>query len=320
MLLDASDRKVLHALHLSARVPETLLAKRLRLSREVVHYRIRQLSTRGIIPLYRTWIDLGRLGYNIYKLYLKMSGDRARRSEFFEHIRSRDDVFWLGIADGAWDVGVTFFAKDKGEFFDRTNELFSRFSDIIIEKKIGLVVDIWVYPFKFLIGKEDEPRTLFGNVEENELDGTDRRVLAALMHNARAKSVDLANSAGVTVDILRSRMKRLEERGIIGWYAAAIDHTRLGMEFYKTFLYFDNLGKKEEAKLLEFCKSQPNIVHMVRLIGPWEIELEIMVENYAAYNKIMHELRAFFPNELRNIESAVMSEDYVFPARKTIFD
>lgn len=320
MLLDASDRKVLHALHMDARVPETTLAKRLRLSREVIHYRIRQLTARGIIPVYRTWIDLSKLGYHNYKLYLKMSGDQKRRGEFFDHIRSRDDVFWLGVADGAWDVGVTFFAKSKEDFFDKKNELFSRFCDIIIDKKTGLLVDIWVYPFKFLIGEEGEPRTLFGKVEKNEVDETDRRVLAALMHDARAKSVDLANASGTTVDIFRNRMKRLEEKGIIGWYAAAIDHTKLGMEFYKTFLYFDNLGKKEEGKLLEFCKTQPNIVHIVRLVGPWEIELEIMVENYAAYNKIMHELRALFPHELRNIESAVMSEDYVFPARKTIFD
>lgn len=319
MLLDASDRKVLHALHLDARVPETVLAKRLRLSREVVHYRIKQLCSRGIIPVFRTWIDLGRLGYQNYKLYLKMSGDQERRREFFGHIRSRDDVFWLGIADGAWDVGLTFFAKNRKEFFEKKNELFSRFSDIIIDKKAGLLVDICVYPFKFLAGPEDEPRTLFGVIEDNALDDTDRKVLAALMHNARAKSVDLANMAGVTVDVLRSRMKRLERKGVIGWYSAAIDHTKLGMEFYKAFLYFDRLGRKEEAKLLEFCKSQPNIVHFVRLIGPWEIELEMMVENYAAYNKIMHELRALFPSELRNIESAVMSEDYVFPARKTIF-
>ncbi|MCI0503705.1 Lrp/AsnC family transcriptional regulator [Candidatus Micrarchaeota archaeon] len=319
MLLDASDRKILHALHIDARVPETVLAKRLRLSRDVVHYRIRQLCARGIITVFRTWIDLGKVGYHNYKLYLKMSGDQARRSEFFDHIRSRDDVFWLGVADGAWDVGVTFFARDKKEFFDKKNELFSRFSDIIIEKKTGLLVDIWVYPFKFLIGGEGEPRTLFGDIEENELEVTDKKVLAAFMHDARGKSVTLARSAGVTVDVFRNRVKRLEDKGIIGWYAAAIDHTKLGMEFYKTFLYFDNLGKTEEAKLLEFCKSQPNIVHIVRLIGPWEIELEIMVENYAAYNKIMHELRALFPHELRNIESAVMSEDYVFPARKTVF-
>jgi DNA-binding Lrp family transcriptional regulator len=319
MLLDASDRKILHALHMDARIPETAMAKRLRLSRDVVHYRIRQLVARGIIPVYRTWIDIGRLGYHNYKLYLKVSGDQKRREEFFEHIRSREDVFWLGVADGAWDVGVTFFSKSKDDFFHKKNELFSRFSDIILEKKTGLLVDIWVYPLKFLVGGEAGPRTLFGNVQDNGIDRTDGKVLAALMHDARGRVVDLARSSGITPEVFRNRMKRLEEKGIIGWYGIAIDHTRLGLEFYKTFLYFDNLGPAEEKRLLEFCSSQANIIHIVRLIGPWEYELEILVENYAAYNKIMHRLRALFPHELRNIESAVMSEDYVFPAKKTVF-
>ncbi len=35
---------------------------------------------------------------------------------------------------------------------------------------------------------------------------------------------------------------------------------------------------------------------------------------------IIRPLRSLFPKELRNIESAIMSEDYVFPAKKTIFD
>lgn len=319
--LDAIDRKILLELDLNARIPETELARRIRKSREVVRYRVHQLSEQGIIKGYLTWINVAKLGYQGYKIYLKIAGDEKEQKEFFEHIRSRQDVFWLGVADGAWDVGLTFFAKSNEEFFKAKNELFARFSGIIFDKKTGILANVYTYPKKFLgAAAVKKPNLLFGNVVSNEIDDIDKRILGQLFHNSRIRLVDLANRTGVSLEVVRNRMKKLEQSGVIVRYAAVIDHTKLGMEFYKTFLYFDDLSEANEKKLLEFCEGHPNVIHVVRPISPWDVELEIMVENYAQYNGIMRQLRSLFPHELRNIESAIMSEDYVFPARKTMFD
>jgi hypothetical protein len=52
------------------------------------------------------------------------------------------------------------------------------------------------------------------------------------------------------------------------------------MEFYKAFLYFDSLLPDDEKRLYETCRRDPNVIYIVRQISPWDIELEIMVENY----------------------------------------
>ncbi|NYZ77171.1 Lrp/AsnC family transcriptional regulator [Candidatus Micrarchaeota archaeon] len=315
--LDKIDRRLLYELDWNARQAETELAKKIGRSRETVRYRIAQLEKNGVISGYTTWIDVARLGYNVYKIYLKIGGTEEEREEFFTAMKGRADLFWLGIADGAWDVGLTFFAKSNEDFFERKNEIFAKYSPIILQKFTGAMVEVYVYPKKFLYQAEEERIPFFGKVEDNRLDDVDRKILSELFRNSRVKLVELAAKAGVSVDIARGRMKSMKEKGIIVGYRAQVDYQKLGMEFYKSFLYFDSFSKEDERKLFEIAKQDQNILHLIKLISPWDIELEIMVENYQDYNKIIRHLKAEFPN-LRNVESATMSGDFVFPAKETI--
>ncbi len=315
--LDKIDMRLLYELDWNARQPETALAKKVGRSRETVSYRISQLEKRGIISGYATWINVSKLGYQGYKVYLKIGGDEKERKGFFDELRKHTDLFWMGIADGAWDVGLTFFAKDNGEFFRRKNEIFSKYNRIILQKFTGVAVAAYAYPKKVFYPEPKDHYHVFGRIEGNELDAIDRRIVSALFHDSRMKLVRLATEAGTTVDIARSRMRKLEDKGIIVSYKATIDYQKLGLEFYKAFLYFDSFPEEDEKKLFEMTKQDPNILNVVTLVGPWDIELEIMVEDYQRFNAIMRRLKAEFPS-LRNIETATMWGDYVFPAKGTI--
>jgi Lrp/AsnC family leucine-responsive transcriptional regulator len=315
--LDKIDMRLLYELDWNARQPETALARKIKRSRETVRYRIAQLEKRGIISGYPTWLNVSRLGYQAYKIYLKIGGSEKERAEFFDELKKRTDLFWLGVADGAWDVGLTFFSKDNREFFENKNEIFARYGRIILQKFTGVAVVAYAYPKKVFYPEPQDYHYMFGRMGENELDGTDRKILSALFQDSRTKLVRLAAAAGTSVDIARGRMRRLEEKGIIVSYKAGIDYQKLGLEFYKAFLYFDSFPEEDEKRLFEMAKQDPNILHVVTVIAPWDIELEIMVENYQQYNAIIRRLKAEFPS-LRNVESATMSGDYVFPAKGTI--
>jgi Lrp/AsnC family leucine-responsive transcriptional regulator len=316
--LDKIDSRLLYELDWDARQSEVELAKKINRSRETVRYRLKHLESKGIILGYVTWINVARMGYQAYKLYLKIGGTQEERKEFLDSMRKMSDLFWLGVADGAWDVGLTFYAKTHVEFFVRKSEIFSKYNRIIIQKFTGVMVEAYFFPKTFLHAKPKNYRSLFGNVKHNKLDQTDNKIISELFRNSRQKTVELASKTGVSGDVVRSRIKKLEENGIIVSYKAVIDYDKLGMEFYKSFLYFHSFSKSDEKKLFEIAKQDPNILHIVKLISPWDIELEIMAESYQKYNAIIRRLKSEFPN-LRNVESAVLSEDSVFPARKTVF-
>lgn len=55
-----------------------------------------------------------------------------------------------------------------------------------------------------------------------ELDETDRKLIAALRHNARAALSDLALELGLSRTTVRARIERLERRGEIVGYSVVL--------------------------------------------------------------------------------------------------
>ncbi|MGC8998277.1 MAG: Lrp/AsnC family transcriptional regulator [Candidatus Bathyarchaeia archaeon] len=76
-------------------------------------------------------------------------------------------------------------------------------------------------PFK---EKMEEKRVKKGE----ELNEVDMKILRALTFDARLSSRQLAKQCGISTSTALSRVKRLEEEGIIKGYSALLDHERLG--------------------------------------------------------------------------------------------
>ncbi|MFP4568215.1 MAG: Lrp/AsnC family transcriptional regulator [Candidatus Woesearchaeota archaeon] len=318
--LDKIDKRILYELDKNSRIPETKLAKLTNRSKESVRYRIKKLEEKQIITGYSTWIDLERIGYTSAKIYLNLTNNPIRKKEFIKYARADKRLFWLGVADGAWNIGLTYFIKTNKEFFELKNKLFSKFKDLIIESHTGFLVDVNITPKKFLYKEDVNWQIMFGTKQTHKLDEIEKKLLKEIYKNSRESIVKIAHNTNTTTDIARGRIKKLEEKKIITKYLAKINFNKLKYEFYKTFLYFKNLTPQDETKLFEHCKNHPNILHIVRQISPWDIELEIMCESYHEYNEIMNELTQKFSEIINKVDTAIMSEDYVFPSQKLIFE
>jgi Lrp/AsnC family leucine-responsive transcriptional regulator len=57
----------------------------------------------------------------------------------------------------------------------------------------------------------------------------DRALLAALARDGRASFTELAEKVGLSVSAVHQRVRRLEQRGLITGYHAALDATTLGL-------------------------------------------------------------------------------------------
>ena len=148
--LDKIDMRILFELDKNARIPDTRLAKLVRRSKESVRYRIKKLQEQGIIKGFTTWIDPTRLGFLGVKMYINLANKPEKKKEFIQFVKKDKRLFWLGIADGAWNAGLTYFVKDNREFFELKNELFSKFKDLILESHTGVLLDVNVCDKTFL--------------------------------------------------------------------------------------------------------------------------------------------------------------------------
>ena len=63
-----------------------------------------------------------------------------------------------------------------------------------------------------------------------ELTETDKKILKNLLEDARFSSRQIAKNVGVSVGTVLSRIKKMEDAGIIKGYSAILDHEKLGYE------------------------------------------------------------------------------------------
>lgn len=318
--LDKIDKRILFELDKNSRISDIALARLIGRSKESIRYRIKKLEDKKIIVGYTIWIDLQKIGFNSAKIYLNLSNNPARKKEFVNYVKNDQRLFWIGVADGAWNVGLTYFVKNNAEFFELKNNLFSKFKDLILDSHTGFLVDIHVSGKTFLHAEETNWITMFDHTEEYSLDDVEKKILKELYANSRSNVVDIARNINSTIDIVRHRMKKLQDEKIIARFVAKIDFNKLQYEFFKTFLYFRNLTREDEMKLFEHCRRHPKILHIVKQISPWDIELEIMCESYHEYIGIINEVTEKFSDIINKVDTAIMSEDYVFPSNKLIFE
>ena len=62
------------------------------------------------------------------------------------------------------------------------------------------------------------------------LNETDMKILQVLLEDARFSSRQVAKKIGVSVGTVLSRIKRMEENGLIKGYSVIMNHERLGYE------------------------------------------------------------------------------------------
>lgn len=313
--LDLTDRKILSELDKNCRIHNSILAKKVHKSREAVKYRIQQLQKNGVIQKFITSIDPNKLGYYMFKIYLKLENIPDEREKFFEELKRDKEVYWLGISDGVFDCVFAMLSKSIIEYYEKINFLLSKWEHLIVSKVLGTMVGTWQFNKKFFLNEKDGQFVIFGGeVINNEIDELDYKILNILANDARIHLTELARRTKSTIEIVRGRIKKLEDKKIILNYRIAVDFNKLGLEFFKAIIYFRKLSKQDEKSLFEWMRTHPNSLYYIRSLAPWEAEFEFAVESYQQFNIIINELRKKFHNVIRNYEHLIMIYESWMPA------
>ncbi|MBI4447426.1 winged helix-turn-helix transcriptional regulator [Candidatus Woesearchaeota archaeon] len=155
-----------------------------------------------------------------------------------------------------------------------------------------------------------------GEIINNALDGLDYSILEEVVNNARIPILELAKKVNSTPIIVRGKLKKLEQKGIIIQYRIGIDLNKLGLELYKSIIKLDRYTKEDESKLLAYLSNIPNIHYYIRNI--WQIEPELVVSSYQEYYGLIEKLKKEFPYVIRTVDSVLMITNEWTPGFKNL--
>ena len=130
-----------------------------------------------------------------------------------------------------------------------------------------------------------------------DLDSFDRKILAVVASEGRISVTELATRIGLSKSPTQTRLKRLEEQGIIKGYRAMLDPIQLGRE-HVAFVEV-RLSDTREAALTAFNKAVraiPEIEQAHLIAGNFDYLLKVRVRDMSSYRKVLAEKLSTLPH------------------------
>ncbi len=303
--LDLKDKKILYELDIDSRQTNAEIARKVGLSKQVVGFRINHLFKEKVLSSFHTVIDISKLGFTIHKNFLRLQNlDKEKEEELINFLKSHPDIVWLASCDGKFDLAFGTWTKDV-EYLDRTLKgIDARFGEYLSERQIATIIRGEYFVRDYLIGKKEPSayrKSIFGAVPTPiKLDDTDWKIMVALGKDARMSAVDIAKTIGLGADAIGDRIKKLEKAGVIKHYNIVPNESNYPYLHYKILIGLRNVSERQEKALQEYCRVNPNIVYIVKALGPWEFEIDMEVENPTQFREIMMEIKTRFKDIIQD--------------------
>lgn len=313
--LDRRDKLILLMLDTDATTPLSEIAKKLKISKEAVLYRIRQLEARGIILQYVTLTHFAKIGLIHFKAYLQFNTISSEsKQKIIDYLYSAPEIGWLATTEGAFDLMFSIRFRTIFEFEDFKDTFCQKFDKFIQSTQIAILTEAETKPRYYLLPEYNDKKVTFLHCDKDipeKLDEEDWKILHSIATHARASSVELEKTTGITQRVIRYRRAELEKKGVIVGYKLAINYRQLGFLFFKCFITFRNLTNEQYLTFREYVRASPNIIYWIKTIGSWDAELEIESASVEDYYALIGEIKSRFAPIILRIDSTLVSKEHI---------
>ena len=310
--LDAIDKKILLALDMDARAHESLISKKIKISKQMINYRIKRLEQKGIIKSYYAVIDHTKIGYKLYRIALNIENAKPEKEkEIIQYLKQQ--ASWIVSTLGNWNIFMAIYFKDEYEFMKFWNIFYQKYSYFIENKWISIMTKFANLERSFILPENKNREEMFqlGKEPENRIiDEIDYKILTQLGKNARQTSLEVSQNINETERIVRYRIKRLELQKIILGYRVFIDTTLLGLKYYKIFLQLKDIKFADFKKINYFLTQNPNIIYITEALGGYDLEFEAQFIDSIELNKFINNIKNNFPLNIKKINHIEYIDEY----------
>lgn len=330
--LDKVDRKLLYYLSENARLSYSVLADNVGLSREAVKNRIERLVRQKVILSFRVQTSHPYIGLEFYNLYISFARMDAEKQRGYEnYIRKHPAVMWSNKCLGKWDYALLLLVKDLADFAEIISEFKEKFRGTLKELEFDVILYEYVYRarvmafFKGLNAKPlevvrddssfyralaDTPVIVEKERERHGVDKEDIKILEALSENCRQTLQEISTKAGIPVENIRYRMKRMIEKHAIVAFFAAINYDVFGLHWYRVRMRTSKISEAEEQKLSEFLLNHASVFWAARSIGKADLHIDLRVEDNNQLNDFLQEFNMKFEDTAIEYETLIMTNDH----------
>jgi Lrp/AsnC family leucine-responsive transcriptional regulator len=314
---DIIDNKILYHLSINSRQSLRQISRKVNLKKETVLYRIKRLVDYGIIKNYYSLIIPGMIGYYIIRFYYNFERVTPKiKNEIIDFFINYKYSNIIRLLEGKYDLEVQIYVRDGSQILKYNEIIKNKFGEYISSQVFSTSISTTYLDYLFLLGEnnQNQNRYLMRLNEKivyvvKNLDPVEEKLLRIIDTEARISITDLANRLNSTITILKNRIKKLEELGIIQNYLVNLDLSKMG---YRRFhLDLDLRHYKEFKNILNVIEKNPYIVMIDRDLGLFDLSIHIFQKNINHLHKTIEEISLKFPDSIKKFQYHGVLKEYI---------
>ena len=140
-------------------------------------------------------------------------------------------------------------------------------------------------------------------MQDDRIDGFDRKILALLQEDARLTNNDLSERVNLSPSQCSRRRQRLEEEGLIKGYRAVLDRDRLGFSLVNVISVTLATHNRDNARLTRL----PEVQEAHALTGEMDYILKVITPDLKSLATFVNDV--LLPHEsVRQVKTAIVLE------------
>jgi len=291
--LDVKNVKLLSELEKDSRKPISQIAKRIKISKEVANYRIKNLIKKGLIKRFIPVIDYFALNHKFYRLIINLHNLKYYiRKNIIEELKKNKNIDLNVYLLSDWDLEINLWVKNSKEFYDFYNEFIEKYAEYIADKEFYIITKIYLFGHGYIHHNHRE--TILGEEKKIvEIDETDERIIGEIEENPKIEILRLAEKLHISPSKTNYRVKQLASKGILKCCIPIINQSLLGYNIYRIEITLNNTLKKKEA--IEYLASNNHVTKITEMIGRKDMDFEVEFKTTADLDAFLEDLRLKVP-------------------------
>jgi len=312
--LDLKDKKIVYELDVDGFMPNSVIAKKVGLSKQVVGYRIKQLQKKGIIRKVYPILNLDMLGFYGHKIYFQMQNlNSEKEKQIISYFEKHKNVVWFGIYEGRYDFVVSIFDKNKISFDLTLSKILTDLQKYIVDFDLATYTGVFSFKKNYLVKQKSSESSFFGGEDKLVyLADVEKKILKCLCKDARMTSAFVAEKVGISLDSVISKIKKLKKSGVIQGSRVMIDKRKMNISEFKILLNLKNYDEETHKKFINFSKANKYVVACIKTIGPWNLELDIEIPDLNLLHPLLLDLKTEFADSIKKIETIMLYDEFKY--------
>lgn len=312
--LDKLDRKILLELEVNARQSASRIAKKCRLSEQVVNYRIKKYLSEGLVARFFAIPNFEKLGFTTYRIYLQFhSAKGSQEEEMIAYIRDRMPCQWLGVCDGRWDAIARISARDIFDFNRMMDAFLQKYGSLIRHKEVTVQLRHTWWPSTYGLGErhpEKSPKhEIPVRMARIKHDDKDLKILAELVENARLPTVEIARRTGLSPDAVQYRIKNLWQQGAIINLKCNFNREMTGYRHNQVFVRFQQ-NPEGIHRFIAFLNSFEPCFFVSSMVGAWDMQFGIDAQGSVEFHQLLSQVKEKFSDVISEYETLIVYREY----------